>query len=257
MVLIATNLATLIARLEKARKVWPRRVLVSLRAELDFLATARAALQGVMIGAEVKWLPGFIAGIRAAVIPDGLAVELTPPPGLLAAGMAAGDELARSTGPGRPRKEAPEVDLSAMVDAEEAVRAWVEAPVEGGKFAPERPARGTMPIDSGKVLTPEDEFDPEVAIDRVMRILGFRGLSPAAAASEKRADAASHLAHRIEGFIAATGGSDTAPISAARMRELLRAVLLAWVAMVRAEVPRIFERELRELLPPPGQMKLL
>lgn len=140
-----------------------------------------------------------------------------------------------------------EADLSLTLEtAEQAVREWVTAPASPKK-AMNRPAHDVMPPESGKVLTEEDDFDPEIAIERVLSILGFRHLHSGAASSPKRIEAAQRLTIRIEEFHHATSNQQPGMVPG-RITAFVRAILTAWVELCRHQVPLIAARHLRSLI---------
>lgn len=254
----STDADQLLVRVRKAQTVWPKRVVVAVRRELRFREVAELALRAVMEPGEAVWIPAFLDGMRAGLIPDGQAIDLTPPLAAqgLVKGALAGQRALDARGPGRPSnldREREAVASLGFEEAERAVQEWVAADVVGDGSPPE----------SGKVIDATDAaagaqggFSPEeAAVRRVLSILGlgpalFAGgadQGPAEARGETKAEAADSLARRIDAFLEATRG-EAGGLSPERVRALLDAVLAAWLEYAQAEVPPLIRRELEGVL---------
>lgn len=250
MVRIHSNLGGELIRLKRIRSRWAYQARARL-GDIPWMETAQGALAAAMSGEETVWMTSILRGLSQGKTDLGLVLRVNPQGfSLITVGLRAAHELSRLE-LGRPgavsrgeklgfeSNQQAEAHLSLQVEnAEQSVRDWVYAPVDGGKFATERPAHGTMPAASGKVLTEEDDFDPETAIGRILRILGFREAGVHGLASEKRREAARSLTHRIEEFMAATQGGGDKGLSRQRLLELLRVIRDAWTQLAWLEVPR-------------------
>lgn len=242
------------SRVGEAIKRFPKELATRLRTELPWRSTAEGALRSVATPSEAWVVEAMLGGLKVEPVPAFGATAVLPRPD---AGLET-DAAVQDAG-GRPRSGEDAEDrrrriqggeLSSALqfgDAEAAVRAWVNAPFTSR----EDPA-------SGKDINAVDlERGPEPiegTVQALLRILGLVPISPAEQASTERAAAAVRLQARIEAFVEAQG-SGSGSTSKARIQALADAVVAAWTAMVRDEVPRL-ARSLMVSLLSPGSLSL-
>lgn len=248
---IESNTGPLESRCREALRRYQRELVARLRSELPWRSTAADALRGIAQPNEGRLVETILGGIGMEAKPaDGVTWVIAVPD----VGISSGGNERPDRG-GRPRSDEDVEDRRrriqaaeltsaiGVIDAEEAVRAWVKAPftsrsdpASGKDLTVADLARGPEPI--------------EATIEALLRIMGLVPITMTETASADRAAAAVRLQRRVEGFIEATQGTHGTLVSKARVRTLLDAIILAWTEMVRAELPPLARRVMVSLLQP-------
>lgn len=235
MISFSHNLKQVIGQLERTERLVPPRLVVAAR-KLDWLAAAAGALDALMLPEEKRFATYMLAGVLPIGIDMGFQLPINVPPPMAERARLAAKALRF---PGRAGKRAAEGrpegfgqfrnDLEAM---KELVRMWVEAP------------QTTVgdPL-SGKIRDGRDAgYDDEAIIERLEWILGIttsRGQFIRPLGVESRlALARASLSHALDRFYIATFGEPSV-ITQDRILVLLRGVLMAWLELLRVNLPRL------------------
>lgn len=212
-----------------------------------FRAAAQGALTAAMLPAEFKWLAALLATV-SVVLPGMGEVEVAMgrPPNVVERAAHAAGAIRKVFNRGRPgylgkgitRGEAEEMEvrtrgvtpeeLSADAQASrDLIRAWLAEPFTDRKD----PASGKerKPVDAG--------YTDEEITDRLVWILGLSPTQAARHRSHEMELAAGALARALGRFAAARSPQNEA-IPEARLRDLFRAVLASWRALLRQHLPK-------------------
>ncbi len=232
--------------------------LVKRLAGLDYALVAAAALAANVRGAEADFVPEILAGLAVRPMPLGFGIHVGVPTSMAEQARVAAKTLRF---PGRPRVGETGEQRTARFDEvkrnvgrmRELIQLWVETP-----FTDEQdPA-------SGKHHTERDAGDSDAEIEeRLEYILGLNSdfavpgqFIEASTKSRqdarrtrrgqtKLAAARTSLEGALERFYQAMYG-EASGIGPARLRALLAAVRLAWIEMIRAELPAMFRASVAE-----------
>lgn len=245
---IQSNSGPIESRIRDAVVRFPKEMAIRLRTELPWKSTAEGALRSISTPAEQWVVEAMLRGLEIEPTPASGATAVLPVPD---SGLRTDAAVADSGGRPRAgedvedrRRRIQAGELSAALqfgDAEEAVRAWVNAPFTSR----EDPASG-KDLDAADFARGGGE-PIEATVQALLRILGLVPISPAEQNSPERAAAAVRLQARIEAFVEAQGSSPGST-STARIKALVDAVISAWTAMVRDEVPRLAQSLMISLL---------
>lgn len=221
--------------------------------ELDtnlFRAAAQGALTAAMEPGEEQWLRPLLDTLSIALPGTGLLqVSLGRPPTVLDRALEANSSLKKMRRQSAPREDGmlnaaqreqmrqlargvTADDLAADVSAaRNLVDLWIHTPVGPDRDAPEA-GKDLTTEDAEELYAPAKDGDT-LLLDRLLRILG---LKPARKRSPEMDAAAESLAGRLHKFAASQlGESDVIPES--RLRDLFRAVLAAWRALLLQHLP--------------------